>query len=213
MKNTVYVLVGFILIVLISGSASAQLPSQDPGHKEDAEVAGVKFSVPNGFNLEKSPDSTVAFMRHDKYDLALFVGVPGRQVDDEYLTGLSNTLVSLLFPKEKGFRWKLLPSGSDKKVSKFQTASGNTKGYNGDKLFQTDYITVKVDGREIMVGYITRLGQYSNDEKYLFDQKGAGGFSMPGWYAQAHILASVTGEKYEQINPGTVIRATPLKIN
>ena len=33
---------------------------------------------------------------------------------------------------------------------------------------------------------------------------------MPGWYAQAHIIASVTGEKYEQINPGTVISG-PIK--
>ena len=212
-KDTATVLVSLVFVVLSLGSASAQLPSQDPGHKEDAEVAGVKFSVPNSFNLERLTNSRVAFMRHKQYDLALFVAVPQNQVDDAYFTNLSNTLVAQLFPKEKTFRWKLLPSTSDRKISKFQTVSGNTKGFNERKFFQTDYIAVKVKDREILVGYITQLGQYDNSAKYLFDLKGAGGMSMPGWYAQAHILASVTGEKYEEINPGTYIRATPVKRN
>ena len=212
-KNIAYLSLTFVLVVSCFEVAPAQLPSQDPGHKEDAEVVGVKFSVPNSFNLEESSDSRVAFMRHKKYDLALFVAVPEKQVDDNYLTSLSNTLTSQLFPKEKDFRWKLLPSDSDKKVSKFQVASGNTKGFNGERLFQTDYIAVKVKDREILVGYITQLGQFTDNAKYLFNLKGVGGMSMPGWYAQAHILASVTGEKYEEINPGTVIRATPVKKN
>lgn len=152
-------------------------------------------------------------MRHKKYDLALFVAVPEKQVDDAYLTSLSNSLVSQLFPKEKGFRWKLLPSASDSKVSKFQTASGSTKGFNDARFFQIHYITVRVKDHDILVGYVTQLGQYANNAKYLFDLPGFAGMSMPGWYAQAHILASVTGEKYEEINPGTVILGTPLKKN
>jgi len=206
MKNIAYVLLSFVFVVSCFVAASAQLPSQDPGHKENAEIAGIKFSVPNGFNLETSSDSGVAFMRHNKYDLALFVAVPEKQVDDNYLTSLSNTLVSQLFPKEKDFRWKLLPGDSDKKVSKYQTASGSTKGFNGERLFQTHYITVKVKDREILIGYITQLGQFSHNAKSLFDFEGAAGMSMPGWFAQAHILASVTGERYEDINPGTVLR-------
>jgi hypothetical protein len=212
-KNTPYVLSSVVFVMLCCVAASAQLPSQDPGHKEDAEVAGVKFSVPNSFNLEKSSDSRVAFMRHKEYDLALFVTVPGQQIDHKYLTSLSNTLVSLLFPKEKDFRWKLLPRESVRKVSKFQTAGGNSKGFNGKKFFQTDYIIVKVKDQEVLVGYITQLGQFSNNAKYLFDLEGVGGGSMPGWYAQAHILASITSEKYEDINPGTVIRVTPVRRN
>jgi hypothetical protein len=212
-KNIAYLLLVFALVVSCFEVAHAQLPSQDPGHKEDAEVSGVKFSVPNSFNLEEFSDSRVAFMRHKKYDLALFVAVPEKQVDDNYLTSLSNTLTSQLFPKEKDFRWKLLPRDSDKKVSKFQVTSGNTKGFNGERLFQTDYIAVKVKDREILVGYITQLGQFSDNAKYLFNLKDVAGMSMPGWYAQAHILASITGERYEEINPGTVIRTTPVKKN
>jgi hypothetical protein len=68
-------------------------------------------------------------------------------------------------------------------------------------------------GREVLVGYITQLGNDHNEARYLFEQEGACGMSMPGWYAQAHILASITGEKYEQINPGTSIIAEPVKRN
>ena len=194
-----------IVVCCVFTSVFAQLPSQDPGSKQKTEIAGVKFSVPKGFNLEAGSDSRVAFMRHNKYSLALFVAVPN-SVDDKYLTALSTTLVSQLFPEEKDFKWKLSPGEPDKKVSRFQVADGSTKGFNNKRLFQTHYITVNVNGREILVGYITELGEFSNNAKYLFGLDGPGGMSMPGWYAQAHILASITGEKYEQINPGTSIK-------
>ena len=203
--------VAFLLLSLTS--LAAQLPSQDPGHKQDADVAGIKFSVPNSFNVEKLADPRIAFMRNKKYDLAMFVAVPERATDDDYLRSLSESLVSQLSPKDKNFRWKILFDATDGKVSKFQTSSGNTKGFNGEKFYQTHYITVDVNGQRILVGYITQLGEYSNNQKYLFDLEGAGGGSMPGWYAQAHILASITGEKYAEINPGTVIRGTPVKSN
>ena len=213
LNNPARVLITTAVVLLSLGSLAAQLPSQDPGHKEDAEIAGVKFSVPNSFNMETYSDARVAFMRHKKYDLALFVAVPERETDDKYLTNLSDGLASQMLPKENDFRWKVSPRETDGKVSKFETFSGNTKGFNGEKLFQTHYITVKVKDREILVGYITRLGDTSRDGKYLFDVKGIGGLSMPGWYAQAHILASITGEPYAEINPGTVIRGTPVKKN
>lgn len=204
---------GIAFLVLCLSSSAAQLPSQDPGHKEDAQFAGVNFSVPNGFNLEKSAEPRIAFMRHKKYDLALFVAVPEGAADDNYLTSLSNSLVSHLSPNDKEFRWKMLLDGPDSKVSKFQTASGSTKGFNGKKFFQIHYITVNVKDHQFLVGYITQLGQHGNNQRFLFESEGEGGMSMPGWYAQAHILASITGEKYAEINPGTVIRADPVKKN
>ena len=211
--NKAIVRVGPILafVIFSVGFLFAQLPSQDPGHKESAEIAGIKFSVPKSFSVEQFSEPGVAFMRHNKYDLALFVAVPEEQVDDKYLTALSNALVSQLFPKEKEFRWKLLPGKSESKASRFQTASGNTKGFNTKRFFQTNYITVKVNHRDILVGYITQLGQFSDNSRYLFERDGVSGMSMPGWYAQAHILASITGEKYEEINPGTSIQAVPMK--
>lgn len=211
-KSNARVLLVACCVLISASSLSAQLPSQDPGSKHKAEVAGVTFSVPKGFKLEASSESRVAFMRHNKYDLALFVAVPDK-VDDTYLTALSDTLVSQLFPKEGDFKWKLLPGDPESKVSRFEKANGATKGFNDKRFFQTHYITVEVNDRAILVGYITQLGQWNNDAKWLFEREGASGMSMPGWYAQAHILASITGEKYEQINPGTSIQATPIPMN
>ena len=184
----------FVLCLFVAAPCWAQLPSQDPGHKEYSEVAGIKFSVPKRFDVQKPATSNVVFMLRAEYELGLFVAVPDAQVDEKYLTDLSNTLASKLLPKENGFQWKLLPDRSDKKVSDFQVGGGNTKGLNGKKLIQTDYILIDVKGRKAIVGYITKLGRDS-DGQYLFDLKTPAGMSMPGWYAQAHIIASITGEK------------------
>jgi hypothetical protein len=201
--------VGLLSVFLfVAYSAWGQLPSQDPGHKEYSEVAGVKFSVPKRFVVQKPSTQNVAFMLRAEYGLGLFVAVPDGPVNDRYLTDLSNVLASKLLPKEPGFQWKLFSETSSTKVSDFQIGRGNTKGLNGKKLVQTTYILVEVKGRRVLVGYITTHG-HDTDAKWLFDLDGSAGMSMPGWYAQAHIIASVTGEKYERINPGTELIAVP----
>ena len=59
------------ILLFVAYSAWAQLPSQDPGHKEYAEVAGVKFSVPKRFDLQKPSDQNIAFMLRAEYGLGL----------------------------------------------------------------------------------------------------------------------------------------------
>src|SRR5713226_5467042 len=96
--------VGLLSVLLfVAYSASGQLPSQDPGHKEYSEVAGVKFSVPKRFIVQKPSAQNIAFMLRAEYGLGLFVAVPNGPVNDKYLTDLSNALVSRLMPKESGF--------------------------------------------------------------------------------------------------------------
>ncbi|MBV9215642.1 MAG: hypothetical protein JO053_05650 [Acidobacteria bacterium] len=208
-----------LTLILLSGAVSTSgqgfslASSQDPGHQEFSTVSGVKFSVPKGYTVEKTNDPSISLMRHKKYPLALFVAVPSGEVDANYLKQLSNSLTATMDPSQKKFDWKVLPGPDDDKVSRFQTAGGNTKGFNGKKLYQTDYIVVKADGKVSLIGYITELGEFNNSQKYLYDLKGPGGMSMPGWYAQAHIIASVTGERYEEINKGTFITGTPVKSN
>src|SRR5215813_1145753 len=181
----------FALLLIVASSVSAQLPSQDPGHKEYAEVAGVKFSVPKRFDLQKSSDHNIAFMLRAEYGLGLFVAVPDGKFDDAYLTNLSNIVAAKLFPQDSGFNWKTLPHPLSEKVSDFEVATGNTKGFIPKKLVQTDYIVLNVNERNVIVGYVNRLGGDS-DAKYLFDLKGPAGMSMPDWYAQAHVIASIT---------------------
>ena len=186
---------------------------QDPGHKEYSTVGEMKYSVPKGYSLEKTSNPRVAFMRHKKYALAIFVAVPDGDATDEYLTQLSATLTLQLAPNESGFKWKSIPGDSEGKVSKFQIGSGNTKGYNDKKLYQTDYITLQIKQKKVLAGYITELGEFNKSQKFLWNLKGVAGLSMPGWYAQAHVIASITGEKYEEINEGAVLTGSPVKIN
>ena len=47
-------------------------------YAQAAEVAGATFVVPTAFKVERFSDSKVAFLRHTKSELALFVAASGR---------------------------------------------------------------------------------------------------------------------------------------
>ena len=162
---------GFVLLSLIL--ASAQQTSSQLRHKQDSEIGGVKFSVRQDFELAPSADSTIAFMRHAKEEIALFVAVPDKQNDGNYLTELSKSLVSQLIPQETGFVWKIVRDTSDRTLSKYQTASGASKGLslNSKTYVQIDYLIVKGHRREVLVGSIKRFGA-EREAKFLFEVEG-----------------------------------------
>lgn len=133
-------------------------------------------------------------MRHNKDDLALFVAVPkNQQIDDRYLTNLSSGVVSrLLLPQEQRYRWKVLRH-SQSEVNTRLTIT--TKGFNNRTYVQCDFVVVKAQGREVVLGSILK----SNDERgagYLFDIEGHE-YSFSGWKALAELIASVTGDKHD----------------
>src|SRR5437764_4353404 len=77
-----------LLVVSPPFSLSARVVQQIPRsnrEQKQAEIAGVKFVVPVAFGLEQLSDSRVAFLRHTKSELALFVAVTDQQIDDSYL--------------------------------------------------------------------------------------------------------------------------------
>lgn len=201
-----------ILFIVLSAAtlAAAQLDlsaMQDPGHKAFAHVAGVKFSVPNEFELHQTvPAADIAYMYDARNKLGIYVAVPGKQPDDAYITSLTNTLAALALPKMTDIQWKYVPFDEETGASKFQTAAGVVKGLSGKNYIQIDYVAVKVDSRDVLIGYVTQLGSFPGaNAKDLFEEEVAGGLSMPGRYAQAHVIASVTGEKYREINPGNKV--------
>src|SRR5687768_93439 len=80
--GTTIVLVLFVLFTQCLVSSAPRV-AEPPGIAQSAKVSGVKFRVPKGFRLEQSSNSGIAFMRHEKEDLALFVAVTkDQQVDD-----------------------------------------------------------------------------------------------------------------------------------
>jgi hypothetical protein len=207
-----------LVVVALFGTSAviAQVPfSQDPGSKGLSELSGVKFSIPKYYDDPVASGTNLVIMRRKEYNLALFVSTPQSTVDENSLTDLATRLAQTLYPKEASFKWKALQSPKFNKISDFQTGDGVVKGITKDKTFvQMHYATLRKGGNDVIVGYMTYMGKERDphiNPDYLFRLDGPGGMSMPGWYAQAHIIASVTGEKYERINPGSFLRGVPVK--
>lgn len=219
MFNPVRIFTVFLLVVSTAALAAGQLMDlsamQDPGHKEYSEVAGVKFSIPVGFDLRQpAPGADLAYMHDRRSSLGLYVAVPGaKPVDDAYVTSVSKTVAALALPGAGDLKWKFVFFNEETGASKFQTASGVAKGLSGKTYIQIDYLAVKVEGREVLIGYVTQSGSYPGSNlKEMFSADGPGGLSMPAWYAHAHVVASVTGEKYRELNPGIrLVTPTPEK--
>lgn len=190
-KATVFLAIS-ILFSTSSGRAQ-QVSSQCLEPEKAAEIASVKFMLPQCFKLERATDNRVAFMRHRTDRLALFVVVTDRQVDDSYLTNLSNKLVSRLLPQQHGFSWKILRQTSDRKLSIYQISHGTAKGLNAKKFVQADYVVLKAQGRDVLVGSIATFGTRA-EAKYLYEVEGRSEYSFTGWQGLFQLIASVTGE-------------------
>jgi len=133
-------------------------------------------------------------MRHEKEDLALFVAVTkNQQVDDPYLIALSSGIVSQFLPKQQGFTWKV-SRRPNPKMSAYQTSAGTMKGLNDRRYVQTDFVVVKIQLQEIVVGSISTSAS-ERDVRYLFDVEGSE-YSFIGWEGLFKLIPSVTGEKY-----------------
>ncbi len=190
--ETTILLLATSMLLTISSISAQQISSPRLEGTQANEIAGVKFTTPQGFTLTPSSETRVALMHHATEQLALFVAVPEHQVDDKYLTDLSNDLVSRLFPQQNDFAWKILQRTSERRVSKYQTNGGTAKGLNGKRYVQTDYVIVKVQEHEVVVGSIATFGN-ERDAKFLFDVEGRE-YSLVGWQALFELIASVTGE-------------------
>lgn len=176
-------------------SSARQTPPQGAQGGRAAEVAGLKFVVPPDFSLRQISGSDLAFMSNAARDVALFVAVPGRTVDDEYLSGLAENLSRHFLPQEKGFTWKIFEQAVERKVSSSQTRGGTVKGLNAKKFVQVDYVVLEVRGRLVVVGLIATFGD-GRAGKFLFDVDGRE-YSVHGWLGLFHLIASVTGERHE----------------
>lgn len=189
------------LVALFVNGSNAQEFNQDPGHKEYLSINGLRFSSPNSFDTGRLKSTEqVMYVPHEEYDLGLFVAVPVKPVDADCVRELSTLVASYLFPKNRAeYSWKKLEGY--RKVSKFEVSGALMQGFNGRQRVLVQYRQIRVNGREAIVGYTFGLGR-GTEAKQLFEQN-LGGDSMSGRDAQAHVIASITGEKYKEINPGT----------
>ena len=178
----------FISLGFIDTAAQRQRMTDREG--TDAQVAGITFSVPQGFKLEQSSDARVAFMRNP--EISLFVAVPTKRVDEKYLIELSNGLASKLLSQQEHLVWKVQPAGV-RKMSRYQTSRGSIMGLNEETYVQLDYVVLKIRGQEAVVGSIGTYGE--GPAAAHFFNYGGSGYSFTGWSGCFHLISSITGEK------------------
>jgi hypothetical protein len=193
-RKATIILLAIAIVSGVSSGRAQQVSSHCLGPGKAAEIAGVKFTVPQCFKLERAADGRVAFMRHQTDHLALFVVVADRQADDSYLTNVSNNLVSQLLPQQKGFSWKILRQTSGRKISAHETSRGVVKGHNEEIFVQTDYVALKAQGHDVLIGSVATFGTRAK-AKYLYEAERSE-YSFPGWQGLFHLIASVTGESH-----------------
>jgi hypothetical protein len=196
-----------VLPLLVVSSGKAQSTNLDPGHKETVSLGELQFSCPKEFNLQRQAgNETLAYMQHKEYELALFVTTPTQKVDSESIKQLAGTLAAHLLPKAKSsYKWKRLDAYQ--MMSQFENGGEQIQGFNGKQRLSLQYRKLQFQGKEIVVGYLFTLGETGMD-KELFERN-LGGDSMAGSYAQAHIIASITKEKFDSLTKGGLISAPP----
>ncbi|MFY9610940.1 MAG: hypothetical protein WAU45_20305 [Blastocatellia bacterium] len=201
-------LVSATLVPVHSAARTPQSTQNDPGHKEFAEVGGVRFSSPRDFTIQSERTNQLLYIRHDKHDLGVLVVVPDKRIDDELIRSIATLAARYLYAVDgRPYKWKRL--GDYEKISSFEVGGGKIQGFNGQQRMMLDYRTLKAGGKELIVGYFFGLGRGA-DAEALFERN-LGGDSMPGSYAQAHVIASITGEKYDKLNLPDSFIAVPLK--
>lgn len=137
------------------------------------------------------------------------------KVDDGYINQLALSASSRLYPNEQAnYSWKRLDGYL--KESKFEVGSGQIQGFNGQQRVFLSYRQLQVREKSVIVGYVFGMAR-SKEDKLLFEQN-LGGDSMPAQYAQMHIIASITDEKYDELYrtfgvpggvPGGVVITSP----
>jgi hypothetical protein len=186
-----------IIAATLSCRASAQAPNTGPVHQEQLSIGGISFSCPNGFGPQQTDSSyQVVYMRHNREELALFVAIPRSGSGDEYVDHLGSFLTTYLFPAEwavfacKHLDWY-------QRGSKFETGGGRIRIFNGAQAVLLEYRHLQVSGKEVIVGFLAGAGR----DEHAADALGSSpsGGSAAGRDAERLLIASITGEKYDDL--------------
>ena len=176
--------------------------STDPGSAGFYTVGGIRFSIPKGFRvLNKMSNADTSVLSNKKYAAGLIVKRVESKLSEKDAASLGSTVLQNCFSDNASFEWKRLEG--DKEISKLEIQTERLLGFNGKGQALFQFRVVEAKGRKALVGYFA-YPPARPDDKERFD-KGLG-FDPPGDYAQAHIIASVTGESYDSIiQPGGIL--------
>jgi hypothetical protein len=174
----------------------------------DCEIGDLRFACPKNFKpvpIESLQRFSLFYWK--KYSVGLFVALPPSDFDERaFMTNVTKTSLATMFPKEsQAFSWK--PVNYSGQISKFEIGGGVAQGFNGSLGVLIKYRRLRLDGREIIVGYASEFGR-GVEAKEAFG-RALGGDSMPGCYAVVDVTYSITGEKMPENNPCDLMVTLP----
>jgi hypothetical protein len=191
-----FVLSSMALGPLLAWTMATSLP--------DCVSGDLHFACPQGFKpVPLDSVQPFSFFHYKKYEVGLFIASPPQGFDERaFMANITKTTLAKMFPKEsQKFSWK--PVAFSDSFSKFEVGGGMVLGFNGSLAVLIKYRHLKLNGREIIVGYTSQFGR-SAQGKEAFEQ-GLGGDSMPGCYATVDVIYSITGEKVAESNPCDIV--------
>lgn len=166
----------------------------------DCSVGNIHFACPKNFKPVPL-DSTQQFALYywKKYDVGLFVASPTSDYDEsKFMTNVIRTSLAKMFPKDtQTFSWKGVAYSG--RISKFEIDGSVVQGFNGSRGVLIKYRRLKINGSDIIVGYVSEFGRGAQAKESF--ARGLGGDSMPGCYAAVDTIYSITGEKMPENNP------------
>lgn len=169
--------------------------------RKNCRIGEVVFACPKGLKLLRI-EPTSDFALFFRKDLGLFVASPLPGFDEQKFTSeATKTMLAKAFPKEsQAYEWK--PLKFSDVVSRFEIGGGMAQGFNGSIGIIVKYRHLKVNGKEILVGYAAELAS-GTDARENF-QRGLGGDSIgtiAGCEASVEVIYSITGERINKTNP------------
>jgi hypothetical protein len=177
-------------------SFGQESPRQD-SRKLSCNAGNLNFACPEGFKLiPAGSQQDLALLFKKKYGLGLFVVAPGAEFDERRLmTDVTKTALANFFPKEsQAFSWR--PMNYSGSVSKYEVGGGMAKGFNGKLSVVIKYRRIRVNEKDIFVGYVAEFGK-GGEAKQFFEGAGYGD-SLAGCNEAVEVIYSITNEKVDE---------------
>jgi hypothetical protein len=192
----------FVCLLTGANLTFGQKPSRQ-GSQKSCRAGKLSFVCPEGFkSVSTESEQNFALLFHKKQKLGLFVAMPERDFDERKVASdATKTALAKFYPEEsQAWRWK--PVNYSDTVSKYEVGGGMVEAFNGDLLVVIKYRRVKVNDKEIFVGYVANIirGKEAQDSF-----EGAGYTdSLAGCNAAVEVIYSFTGEKINEEDPPCV---------
>lgn len=185
-----------VFALLFSVGLVVGIHAQRPG----CAIAGIKLDCPSNYFKEvKTTDPKTRIFRYSEKEnrLYLFYSVPEGVFDPARI----GQLVLGTYPNSKGeqFAWKTLdnPLVMDTRTN-YKYDFSSSIGLSDRFLFEVKSFAFDVEGKKLVLGYVTDYSEDTATNKQMFEKQIGFGDNAPGCNAVVTALNSVTKEFKEK---------------